>query len=182
MYDPYATSHFQGHSLIATANIVHGIVRIVGYPLFAKVADVSPHHSPNPPRHISDQSHAAHWPSSGIRGCGSEHGPRQRLIRSLWQRRDIPGWWNLRVLRRHMMDHHRANLHRRSHFFDQQRLPLHASGVPRRSANAICRHISRRTHASQLFLEMGVWYVGSHYALLRLAYDRHYAHHAASRS
>jgi hypothetical protein len=41
VYDPYATSHFQGHSLIATANIVHGIVRIVGYPLLAKVADVS---------------------------------------------------------------------------------------------------------------------------------------------
>jgi hypothetical protein len=40
VYDPYATSHFQGHSLIATANIVHGIVRIVGYPLLAKVADV----------------------------------------------------------------------------------------------------------------------------------------------
>lgn len=39
VYDPYATSHFQGHSLIATANIVHGIVRIVGYPLLAKVAD-----------------------------------------------------------------------------------------------------------------------------------------------
>lgn len=41
VYDPYATSHFQGHSLIATANIVHGIVRIVTYPLVAKVADVS---------------------------------------------------------------------------------------------------------------------------------------------
>ncbi|RKK75548.1 Siderophore iron transporter mirA [Fusarium oxysporum] len=39
VYDPYATSHFQGHSLIATANIVHGIVRIVAYPLLAKVAD-----------------------------------------------------------------------------------------------------------------------------------------------
>ncbi|KAI1034713.1 hypothetical protein LB504_004390 [Fusarium proliferatum] len=39
VYDPYATSHFQGHSLIATANIVHGIVRIVTYPLLAKVAD-----------------------------------------------------------------------------------------------------------------------------------------------
>ncbi|KAH6686446.1 major facilitator superfamily domain-containing protein [Plectosphaerella plurivora] len=39
VYDPYATSHFEGHSLIATANIVHGIVRIVGYPLLAKVAD-----------------------------------------------------------------------------------------------------------------------------------------------
>ncbi|KAI1057494.1 hypothetical protein LB507_011598 [Fusarium sp. FIESC RH6] len=39
VYDPYATSHFQGHSLIATANIIHGIVRIVGYPLMAKVAD-----------------------------------------------------------------------------------------------------------------------------------------------
>jgi hypothetical protein len=41
VYDPYATSYFRGHSLIATANIIHGIVRIVGYPLFAKVADVS---------------------------------------------------------------------------------------------------------------------------------------------
>ncbi|TXC10892.1 hypothetical protein FocTR4_00007754 [Fusarium oxysporum f. sp. cubense] len=39
VYDPYATSHFQGHSLIATANIVHGIVRIVAYPLLAKVVD-----------------------------------------------------------------------------------------------------------------------------------------------
>ncbi|KAM0420331.1 hypothetical protein ACHAPT_011873 [Fusarium lateritium] len=39
VYDPYATSHFQGHSLIATANIIHGIVRIVAYPLLAKVAD-----------------------------------------------------------------------------------------------------------------------------------------------
>lgn len=41
VYDPYVTSHFEGHSLIATANIIHGIVRIVGYPLLAKVADVS---------------------------------------------------------------------------------------------------------------------------------------------
>jgi hypothetical protein len=41
VYDPYATSHFKGHSLIATANIIHGIVRIVAYPLLAKVADVS---------------------------------------------------------------------------------------------------------------------------------------------
>jgi hypothetical protein len=41
VYNPYTTSHFQGHSLIATANIVHGIVRIVAYPLLAKVADVS---------------------------------------------------------------------------------------------------------------------------------------------
>ncbi|KAI8715012.1 hypothetical protein NCS52_01008000 [Fusarium sp. LHS14.1] len=39
VYDPYATSHFKGHSLIATANIIHGIVRIVAYPLLAKVAD-----------------------------------------------------------------------------------------------------------------------------------------------
>ncbi|KAF5024532.1 hypothetical protein F66182_3295 [Fusarium sp. NRRL 66182] len=39
VYDPYATSHFEGHSLIATANIIHGIVRIVAYPLLAKVAD-----------------------------------------------------------------------------------------------------------------------------------------------
>jgi len=48
VYDPYATSHFQGHSLIATANIIHGIVRIVGYPLMAKVADVSG----EKPRHL----------------------------------------------------------------------------------------------------------------------------------
>jgi hypothetical protein len=41
VYDPYATSHFNGHSLITTGNIVHGIVRIVMYPLLAKVADVS---------------------------------------------------------------------------------------------------------------------------------------------
>lgn len=41
VYDPYATSHFQGHSLISTANVIHGIVRVVSYPLLAKVADVS---------------------------------------------------------------------------------------------------------------------------------------------
>ena len=40
VYDPYTTSRFNGHSLIATASIIHGIVRIVGYPLLAKVADV----------------------------------------------------------------------------------------------------------------------------------------------
>ncbi|QPC78080.1 hypothetical protein HYE68_008832 [Fusarium pseudograminearum] len=39
VYDPYATSYFKGHSLIATANIIHGIVRIITYPLMAKVAD-----------------------------------------------------------------------------------------------------------------------------------------------
>ena len=41
VYEPYATSHFKGHSLIATFNIIHGLVRIVGYPLLAKTADVS---------------------------------------------------------------------------------------------------------------------------------------------
>ena len=40
VYDPYVTSHFEGHSLITTGNIVHGIVRIVMYPVLAKVADV----------------------------------------------------------------------------------------------------------------------------------------------
>ncbi|KAH6695375.1 siderophore iron transporter mirA [Plectosphaerella plurivora] len=39
VYDPYATSHFKGHSLIATGSIVNGIVRIVSYPLLAKLAD-----------------------------------------------------------------------------------------------------------------------------------------------
>jgi len=41
VYEPYATSYFKGHSLIATFNIIHGLVRIVGYPLLAKTADVS---------------------------------------------------------------------------------------------------------------------------------------------
>ncbi|KAJ4315091.1 hypothetical protein N0V84_008539 [Fusarium piperis] len=39
VYEPYATSHFDGHSLLATGSIVNGIVRIVGYPLLAKLAD-----------------------------------------------------------------------------------------------------------------------------------------------
>ncbi|KAL2059852.1 hypothetical protein VTL71DRAFT_10007 [Oculimacula yallundae] len=39
VYEPYATSYFKGHSLIATFNIIHGLVRIVGYPLLAKTAD-----------------------------------------------------------------------------------------------------------------------------------------------
>ena len=41
VYDPYATSHFQGHSLITTGAIINGLVRIVAYPLLAKLADVS---------------------------------------------------------------------------------------------------------------------------------------------
>jgi len=41
VYEPYATSYFKGHSLIATFNIIHGLVRIVGYPLLAKTADVT---------------------------------------------------------------------------------------------------------------------------------------------
>lgn len=40
VYEPYATSHFDGHSLLATGAIVNGLVRIVGYPLLAKLADV----------------------------------------------------------------------------------------------------------------------------------------------
>lgn len=39
VYDPYATSHFQGHSLITTGAIINGLVRIVSYPLLAKLAD-----------------------------------------------------------------------------------------------------------------------------------------------
>ncbi|EEU38009.1 uncharacterized protein NECHADRAFT_84400 [Fusarium vanettenii 77-13-4] len=39
VYEPYATSHFDGHSLLATGAIVNGLVRIVGYPLLAKLAD-----------------------------------------------------------------------------------------------------------------------------------------------
>ncbi|KAJ4250954.1 hypothetical protein NW762_011604 [Fusarium torreyae] len=39
VYEPYATSHFDGHSLLATGAIINGIVRIVGYPLLAKLAD-----------------------------------------------------------------------------------------------------------------------------------------------
>lgn len=42
VYEPYATSHFDGHSLLATGSIVNGIVRIVSYPLLAKLADVCP--------------------------------------------------------------------------------------------------------------------------------------------
>ncbi|KAF2011089.1 MFS general substrate transporter [Aaosphaeria arxii CBS 175.79] len=39
VYEPYATSHFDGHSLLATGSIINGLVRIVGYPLLAKLAD-----------------------------------------------------------------------------------------------------------------------------------------------
>ncbi|KAJ4184388.1 hypothetical protein NW767_013272 [Fusarium falciforme] len=39
VYEPYATSHFDGHSLLTTGSIVNGIVRIVSYPLLAKLAD-----------------------------------------------------------------------------------------------------------------------------------------------
>lgn len=41
VYEPYATSHFKAHSLLATGSIVAGIVRIVSYPLLAKLANVS---------------------------------------------------------------------------------------------------------------------------------------------
>lgn len=40
VYEPYATSHFDGHSLLTTGSIINGIVRIVSYPLLAKLADV----------------------------------------------------------------------------------------------------------------------------------------------
>ncbi|KAM0326973.1 hypothetical protein ACHAQA_006094 [Verticillium albo-atrum] len=39
VYEPYATSHFSGHSLLTTGSIINGIVRIVSYPLLAKLAD-----------------------------------------------------------------------------------------------------------------------------------------------
>ncbi|KPM37951.1 Siderophore iron transporter mirA [Neonectria ditissima] len=39
VYEPYATSHFDGHSLLTTGAIINGIVRIVSYPLLAKLAD-----------------------------------------------------------------------------------------------------------------------------------------------
>ncbi|KAF5024384.1 hypothetical protein F66182_3571 [Fusarium sp. NRRL 66182] len=39
VYEPYATSHFDGHSLLATGSIINGIVRIAGYPILAKLAD-----------------------------------------------------------------------------------------------------------------------------------------------
>ncbi|KAL9944041.1 hypothetical protein ACHAQF_007899 [Verticillium nonalfalfae] len=39
VYEPYATSHFEGHSLLTTGSIINGIVRIVSYPLLAKLAD-----------------------------------------------------------------------------------------------------------------------------------------------
>ncbi|KAL6360015.1 hypothetical protein LRP88_05712 [Fusarium phalaenopsidis] len=39
VYEPYATSHFDGHSLLTTGSIINGIVRIVSYPLLAKLAD-----------------------------------------------------------------------------------------------------------------------------------------------
>ncbi|CAO2653151.1 Nn.00g025620.m01.CDS01 [Neocucurbitaria sp. VM-36] len=39
VYEPYATSHFDGHSLLSTGSIINGIVRIVAYPLLAKLAD-----------------------------------------------------------------------------------------------------------------------------------------------
>lgn len=41
VYEPYATSHFKGHSLLTTGSIIASIVRIVSYPLLAKLADVS---------------------------------------------------------------------------------------------------------------------------------------------
>jgi hypothetical protein len=40
VYEPYATSHFKAHSLLATGAIVNGLVRIVSYPLLAKLANV----------------------------------------------------------------------------------------------------------------------------------------------
>jgi hypothetical protein len=40
VYEPYATSHFNGHSLLTTGSIIAGIVRIVSYPLLAKLANV----------------------------------------------------------------------------------------------------------------------------------------------
>ncbi|CAF3488769.1 hypothetical protein SNK05_004341 [Fusarium graminearum] len=39
VYEPYATSHFKAHSLLATGSIVAGIMRIVSYPLLAKLAN-----------------------------------------------------------------------------------------------------------------------------------------------
>ncbi|KIL92195.1 hypothetical protein FAVG1_04603 [Fusarium avenaceum] len=39
VYEPYATSHFNGHSLLTTGSIIAGIVRIVSYPLLAKLAN-----------------------------------------------------------------------------------------------------------------------------------------------
>lgn len=46
VYEPYATSHFKAHSLLATGSIVAGIVRIVSYPLLAKLANVgTPRHT-----------------------------------------------------------------------------------------------------------------------------------------
>lgn len=43
VYEPYATSHFKAHSLLATGAIVNGLVRIVSYPLLAKLANVRFH-------------------------------------------------------------------------------------------------------------------------------------------
>ena len=40
VYEPYATSHFDGHSLLTTGSIINGIVRIIAYPLLARLADV----------------------------------------------------------------------------------------------------------------------------------------------
>ena len=40
VYEPYATSYFKGHSLLTTGSIINGIVRIVSYPLLAKLVDV----------------------------------------------------------------------------------------------------------------------------------------------
>ncbi|TPX09375.1 uncharacterized protein E0L32_009419 [Thyridium curvatum] len=39
VYEPYATSHFSKHSLLTTGSIINGIVRIVSYPLLARLAD-----------------------------------------------------------------------------------------------------------------------------------------------
>jgi hypothetical protein len=76
VYDPYATSHFKGHSLIATGSIVNGIVRIVSYPLLAKLADVCHSSTPVPIYPPADHGPTALWPSSWLCRCRLVHGYR----------------------------------------------------------------------------------------------------------
>lgn len=125
VYDPYATSHFQGHSLIATANIIHGIVRIVGYPLLAKIGDVGlscVQEMQNTETHTPDQ--IAHRSSARLWRCRTEHGNGKCSVRCLSQcrnlfgtKRRIPnetaladatvvGRWHFRIVWRYLVDYH----------------------------------------------------------------------------
>lgn len=82
VYDPYTTSRFSGHSLIATANIIHGIVRIVGYPLLAKVADVRAS-SELPLQTSADPDFVEYRSTARLRRSSTVSRPRQCPLRRL---------------------------------------------------------------------------------------------------